>query len=80
MLLLAHFSMDNSPLYSLEYYYQRPIQLAGSVFLVTGVFLVFASLACTLPSVKVCYYYFYYYYCCNYYYCYCYNYNYYYYR
>lgn len=54
MLLLAHFSMDDSPLFNLEYYYQKPIQLAGSIFLVFGGILVLASLLCIVLSVKVC--------------------------
>lgn len=53
MLLLAHFSMDNSPLFNLEYYYQKPIQLAGSVFLICGGILVLISLVCIILSVKV---------------------------
>ncbi|VDN24193.1 unnamed protein product [Gongylonema pulchrum] len=52
MLSLAHFSVDNSSLSNLEDYYRRPIQLAGSVFLISGLFLVLASLICTLLSVK----------------------------
>uniref|UniRef100_A0A915PK74 Uncharacterized protein n=1 Tax=Setaria digitata TaxID=48799 RepID=A0A915PK74_9BILA len=53
MLLLAHFSMDNSPLFNLKYYYQKPIQLAGSVFLICGVILVLISLVCISLSVKI---------------------------
>ncbi|KAM3725281.1 2,3-bisphosphoglycerate-independent phosphoglycerate mutase [Dirofilaria immitis] len=53
MLLLAHFSMDNSPLFNLEYYYQKPIQLAGSVFLICGGILVLISLFCIMLSVKI---------------------------
>ncbi|VDK63112.1 unnamed protein product [Onchocerca ochengi] len=53
MLLLAHFSMDNSPLFNLEYYYQKPIQLAGSVFLICGGILVLVSLLCIILSVKI---------------------------
>ncbi|VDK87818.1 unnamed protein product [Litomosoides sigmodontis] len=53
MLLLAHFSMDNSPLFHLEYYYQKPIQLAGSAFLICGGILVLVSLVCVTLSVKI---------------------------
>ncbi|KAL3983024.1 putative integral membrane protein [Acanthocheilonema viteae] len=53
MLLLAHFSMDNSPLFNLEYYYQKPIQLAGSIFLICGGILVLVSLVCIILSVKI---------------------------
>ncbi|VDM99329.1 unnamed protein product [Thelazia callipaeda] len=54
MLFLAHFSMNDSPLYYLENYYEKPIQFAGSAFLVCGILLVFASAICALPSIKVC--------------------------
>ncbi|CAG9533460.1 unnamed protein product [Cercopithifilaria johnstoni] len=53
MLLLAHFSMDNSPLFNLKYYYQKPIQLAGSIFLISGGILVLVSLVCVILSVKI---------------------------
>lgn len=53
MLLLAHFSTDDSPLFNLEYYYQKPIQLAGSIFLICGGILVILSLVCVILSVKV---------------------------
>ncbi|KAK6111410.1 putative integral membrane protein [Brugia pahangi] len=53
MLLLAHFSMDDSPLFNLKYYYQKPIQLAGLIFLICGGILVFVSLVCIIFSVKI---------------------------
>uniref|UniRef100_A0A1I8E9X9 Uncharacterized protein n=3 Tax=Wuchereria bancrofti TaxID=6293 RepID=A0A1I8E9X9_WUCBA len=53
MLLLAHFSMDDSPLFNLEYYYQKPIQLAGLVFLICGGILVLVSFVCIIFSVKI---------------------------